>query len=78
MNNPPTVCSVEPFLYPATPQAGGGDEGEESAYAAQANDRAVEDYLSRLKDALCDDIQSIVDEVVALTTRIEILEGTSP
>lgn len=48
------VCDVEPFRYQATPQielAG--------ASANQINEQALEDYLSRLKEAICDDIVAL-------------------
>lgn len=52
------TCTVEPFLYQATPQTG----GEDGASSNQINEQALEDYLSRLRNAVCADIQAIIDQ----------------
>lgn len=56
--NPPRICSVEPFIYQATPQM----ESESGASAGQVNDQHIENYLNRLREALCLDIQSVIDD----------------
>lgn len=64
--DPPRICDVEPFLYQATPQQGGpgaiGDIEGQGASANQINEQALEAYLNRLRDALCLDIQEVIDE----------------
>lgn len=56
--DPPRICGIEPFVHPATPQIG----GEEGASASELNLRALEDFLERQRQALCADIQAIIDE----------------
>jgi hypothetical protein len=51
------ICDVEPFRYQATPQI-----GDTNASAGQINDQFLEDYLNRLRQAICDDITSIIEE----------------
>ena len=51
------ICDVEPFRYQATPQV-----GDTNASTGQINDQFLEDYLNRLRQAICDDITSIIDE----------------
>lgn len=51
------ICDVEPFRYQATPQI-----GDSNASTGQINDQFLEDYLNRLREAICDDIQSIIAE----------------
>jgi hypothetical protein len=51
------ICDVEPFRYQATPQI-----GDSNASTGQINDQFLEDYLNRLREAICGDIQSIIDE----------------
>lgn len=53
---PATVCNVEPFRYQATPQT----VGDHGASANQINEQALEDYLNRLRTAMCDDVQAII------------------
>jgi hypothetical protein len=53
---PPRICNVEPFRYQATPQP----VGEQGASASQVNEQQIEDYLNRLRTALCEDIEEIV------------------
>lgn len=56
--NPPRICNIEPFIYQATPQEVGG----EGASANQVNEQAIEDYLNRMREALCADIQGLIDD----------------
>ena len=51
------ICDVEPFRYQATPQI-----GDSNASTGQINDQFLEDYLNRLREAICGDIQSMIDE----------------
>lgn len=51
------VCQIEPFRYQATPQP----IGDQSASSNQINEQHLEDYLARLRTAMCDDIQAIID-----------------
>lgn len=51
------TCDIEPFRYQSTPQPA----LEEGASGSQINDQAIEDYLNRLRDAICADLQSIRD-----------------
>lgn len=51
------ICDVEPFRYQATPQI-----GETNASANQINEQALEDYLNRLREAICADIDSIIED----------------
>lgn len=51
------ICEIEPFRYQATAQP----LGEENASANQINEQYLEDYLSRMRIALCADIQALVD-----------------
>ncbi|MCP4899944.1 MAG: hypothetical protein GY906_23495 [bacterium] len=52
------ICDIEPFRYQSTPQPIGVD----GASSNQINEQALEDYLHRMRQAVCDDIQSIIDE----------------
>ena len=52
-----SICDVEPFRYQATPQI-----GDSNASTGQINDQFLEDYLNRLREAICADIESIIDE----------------
>ena len=61
VTNPPRICQIEPFLYQATPQP----VGEEASTSNQINEQAIENYLNRLREALCEDIQEIVNEIVS-------------
>jgi hypothetical protein len=51
------VCAIEPFRYQSTPQPGGDD----GASGNQINDQAIEDYLSRLRTAICEDVEAIIE-----------------
>lgn len=51
------TCDVEPFRYQATPQV-----GDSNASAGQINDQFLEDYLNRMREAICADIDSIIAE----------------
>jgi hypothetical protein len=52
------ICDVEPFRYQSTPQP----IGEQGASSNQINEQYLEDYLNRFRQAVCEDIQSIIDE----------------
>lgn len=67
----PQTCDMEPFRYQATPQP----EGETGSSANQINEQALEDYLSRLKDAVCADMQTIFEELAAIDERLDDLEA---
>jgi len=56
------ICDVEPFRYQSTPQP----IGDQGASSNQINEQAIEDYLNRLRTALCTDIQNLVAAVEAL------------
>lgn len=53
----PAICTVEPFRYQATPQP----IDEHGASSNQINEQSLEDYLNRMRVALCADIQALVD-----------------
>ncbi|RPH70246.1 hypothetical protein EHM76_06690, partial [bacterium] len=53
---PPRICSVEPFLYQATPQP----VGDQGASASQVNEQQIESYLNRLRTAICEDLEELV------------------
>lgn len=70
-----TTCSLEPFLYPATPQPSGGLETTGAgASAAQVNDQALEGYLARLLEAACNDLSAIIVRLDAIEARLTALE----
>jgi len=65
------ICDIEPFRYQATAQP----LGEENASANQINEQYLEDYLSRMRTALCDDIQAIIDTPpTGVTTFLELTD----
>lgn len=66
----PETCDVEPFLYQATPLP----DAETGASSNQINEQAIQDYLNRLREALCTDVQALFDEVNALDARVTALE----
>lgn len=53
----PQVCNVEPFIYTAVPQP----DLQSGASSNQINQQALENYLNRLRSAVCSDIQDILD-----------------
>lgn len=55
MTEIPVTCNVEPFRYQATPQPGADD----GASGNQINEQALEDYLNRLRVAICEDLTEI-------------------
>lgn len=63
------VCDVEPFLYSATPQT-----GEEGASAGQINEQQLENFLERLRDAMCTDLTAILASLTDHESRITALE----
>jgi len=65
------TCNVEPFRYQATPQP----DGIEGASSNQINEQSLEDYLSRLKDAICADLQAIEAVLASLESRVTALEA---
>lgn len=50
------ICTIEPFRYQSTPVP--GDAGPSGN---QINEQALEDYLNRMRVALCEDIQALID-----------------
>lgn len=57
--NPPRICGIEPFVSEVTPQPG---SLEEASTAGEIFQKQVEDYLNRLLEALCADMQEIIDD----------------
>jgi hypothetical protein len=53
------VCEMEPFRNAVVPQI---KDMESAGSAMQIALEGIEDYLSRLKEAICDDLQQIVEE----------------
>lgn len=51
------ICNIEPFRYQSTPQP----IGDAGASSNQINETFLEDYLNRMRQAVCDDIQNIID-----------------
>lgn len=49
------TCNIEPFRYQATPQP----DGTQGASGSQINEQSLEDYLTRLRDAICSDLESL-------------------
>ena len=66
------ICDVEPFRYQATAQP----LGEENASANQINEQYLEDYLSRMRVALCADIENIIAEIDDLVVPTSFLQLT--
>jgi polyhydroxyalkanoate synthesis regulator phasin len=64
------TCDLEPFRYQATPQP----IGEQGASANQINEQFLEDYLSRLREAVCADLQELQSRITALEARVTALE----
>lgn len=64
------TCNIEPFRYQATPQP----VGEHGASANQINEQHLEDYLERLRQAVCADVQALQSRVAALEARVAELE----
>jgi hypothetical protein len=62
------ICLVEPFRYQATPQP----VGDQGASSNQINEQAIEDYLNRLRTAICDGIQAILDAGGGVTSFLEL------
>ena len=56
LTTPPRVCSIEPFVSSIVAQPG---SLEEAASALELLKREVEDYLDRLREAVCNDITAI-------------------
>jgi hypothetical protein len=57
-----SICNIEPFLYPVTPQP--GETGVSGENIAQTS---IEGYLNRLREAICADLQAINDECCGST-----------
>jgi len=53
------TCNIEPFVSEVTPQPG---SLEEASTAGEIFQNQVENYLNRLLEAVCADLQEIVDE----------------
>lgn len=64
------ICLIEPFRYQATPQT----IGDQGASANQINEQAMEDYLNRMRTALCEDIQALIDGAGGATTFLELTD----
>lgn len=64
------VCQIEPFRYQSTPQPG----AEDGASGNQINEQAVEDYLSRLRTAICDDLEEIIEQAAVGEGALSFLE----
>lgn len=64
------ICDIEPFRYQATAQP----LGEENASANQINEQYLEDYLSRMREALCADIQGIIDNTDVTLSFLELTD----
>lgn len=58
-NDPLMTCEIEPFTSEVVPQPLAEDNSE----AMEIFIRQVTNYLQRLREALCDDLQSIVDDL---------------
>lgn len=71
------ICNVEPFRYQATPQP----IGDQGASSNQINEQALEDYLARLKDAICEDVEAIIEAAgtggTGVTQFIELIDVPS-
>lgn len=52
------ICDVEPFRYQSTPQI----DGQTGASSNQINEQHLEDYLNRLREAVCADVESIIED----------------
>lgn len=59
IQNPPRICDIEPFVAESTPQS---NSPEEAASAGELFQQQIQNYLNRLREALCQDIQSIIDD----------------
>lgn len=56
------ACDIEPFRYQATPQS----DLETGASSNQINEQSLEDYLARMLEAICNDLQAIDARLTAL------------
>jgi hypothetical protein len=70
VTDPPRICGIEPFRYQSVPQP----MGEESSTSNQINEQSLENWASRVLEALCSDLQEIVDELQSLDSRVTALE----
>ena len=50
------TCALEPFVAESTPQPG---SLEEASTAGELFQQQVQDYLIRLKEAICEDLREI-------------------
>lgn len=72
------TCDIEPFRYQATPQNGPSNDS-----ANEINQQSLENYLNRLKTAVCADIDSILAECCGggggggVTTFLELTDTPS-
>jgi hypothetical protein len=57
------TCSVEPFVYLTTPQP----VGEAGASGSQINEQSIEEYLNRLREAICADLEAIIESAISGT-----------
>jgi len=56
--------NVEPFRYPSVSQ---GDM-EQGVSGSNINEQAIEQWLARLLEAVCNDLQDLEQRVIALET----------
>lgn len=63
------ICTIEPFRYQSTPVP--GDAGPSGN---QINEQALEDYLNRMRVALCDDIQALINGGGGATTFLQLTD----
>lgn len=63
------TCNIEPFRYQATPQP----VGDHGASANQINEQYLEDYLERLRQAVCADLQGLQSRIAALEAQVAAL-----
>ena len=58
------VCNYPPFVAEATPQS---ESLEEAASTQEILIQQIERYLNNLRTAICNDLQSLQDQIDALT-----------
>jgi hypothetical protein len=65
------TCNLEPFRYTATPQP----VGDHGASSNQINEQTIENYLTRLIEAVCADLTAIEARLTAIEARLDALEA---
>jgi len=58
------TCNIPPFRYQSVPQP----NAEQSATSNQINEQAVEAYLARLLEAVCNDLTALDQRISDLET----------